>query len=388
MYIYEPLLLKLFPTIDQLTLAARYADVEQGRDIRPLMSILMRIATASPRLAGNILTRQTAINSLSWTVTGEDPDEAAAIKLRLKKIVSAILKNYLNAPLYGAFCIEVDYDTTSGEIFPFIKKIYKPIELEKDDSTLNLIEDLPGGRLSRTSISSKAAQNFIYAIDEKSWIGGILRSVMYHEVLKNQTIQEWATFNRKLKGLIQAKAEDADKADAGDALRTFIQDQYAVTSKDVEFIFNELTSSKAVDSFEKFRDGLNNDVSISILGQANTSELPKQGGSRAALQIMQLISADILYSDLLSLKGIIDSQLLMYDYQLNVDKKAKASPYEFSFIFDEAQDVEGNARMLEIAARMGVPIVKSDAYKKLALQVPTDTDELLELNTNTAAPQV
>ena len=143
---------------------------------------------------------------------------------------------------------------------------------------------------------------------------------------------------------------------------------------------NELTNSKSLDSFKEFILLLNSETAIAIIGQSNTTELPNQGGSRAALQVLNLIRNDILFADMLSLKKIINEQVLLYDYKLNYEANANESPLHFDFVFDEAKDVETNARMLDVVTNIGMPIKKDEAYKLLNLTVPTDGDQLLIVN--------
>ena len=103
-----------------------------------------------------------------------------------------------------------------------------------------------------------------------------------------------ANYNKKLKGLIQAKSDEGQKEDAAAALNSFVTNGYSITDKDVEFLVNDLTSAKSLDSFRLFIDMLNTDISIAILGQTNINDLPDNGGSRAAIQVQELIRKDIL----------------------------------------------------------------------------------------------
>ena len=78
---------------------------------------------------------------------------------------------------------------------------------------------------------------------------------------------------------------------------------------------------------------INRDIAIAVLGQANTSELPNHGGSRAALEVLRLISKDIFYSDMVRVESIIN-RFLLIGYRLNYDKTAVKTPFNFRFDID------------------------------------------------------
>ena len=381
---------KLYPTLTEYMTATKNADNidDRQRDIRPLMSILERMSIASPRLSGNILTRRTALQSYDWDIVNSENKrgtDAEEVSTRTKAAINAIIKHYVNLPLFGALAIQFTWELIDGRYYPRVSKVYGPTELERGSEGLYYVTTLSSTQQQKTPVLTIPEQQIIWAVDEKNWAGGILRSVAIHEILRNETYQEWSNFNRKLKGLIQAKASEEEKGDASNALKSFISNNYTVTGQEVEFKFNELTSSKGAEAFSTFIQKLEDDIAVAILGQANSTQLPNNGGSRAAMQILDLIRKDIHFSDVNHIKELVQ-KLLLYDFQINSQMNAQATPYQFDFIFDEVMDIEANARTIEIAVRSGIPIKKSDAYSKLALSVPEAGDELLETKPQSTAP--
>ena len=377
------------PTIDQIKTALRQASETnpQYRDTRPLMAMLNRMEEVSPRLAGAILTRKTGLSSYGWVIKPRDnsysKEQLIEIKNRLKKTINFILNECVRTPLYGSFCVELEWNLSAKNFYyPTVNRLYHPTELEKDFKTLYILNQ-GDDQYSFTRQNIQDIENyqlyFIHETDELFKQGGILRSIIFHEVLRNDTIQEWANFNKKLKGLIQALAPDNEKSDAADALRNFITNNFAITSKEVEFKLNDLTSGKSLESFPAFLDYLNKEIQIAILGQANTVELPNIGGSRAAVQVLDLIRQDILFADMNRVKTLIDNQLLLSDYRWNSEKTAIEAPYEFEFIEDQQDNMETFARVLESLMRSGIPLSKSEVYAKLNLNPPQDkSDELTQ----------
>lgn len=380
MYFYPPLQQKNYPTIAEIKTIIQQAESpnESERDQRPLMAVLSRMAT-SPRIQGLINTRKIALTGYKWNITGADEKKAKEIELRLKKTINTIIPKTVHAHLYGAFIIMLGWELKEdGKFAPVIKKDFPPVEVGLTVENEIYKAVTKNNKLLKESIDNFTGE-YIFGTGSLDIVGGVLRSIIYFEFLKDQTIQEWWNYNKKLKGLIQAKADNGQKEDAATALNSFVTNGYSITDKDVEFLVNDLTSAKSLESFRLFIDMLNTDISIAILGQANINDLPDNGGSRAAIQVQELIRKDILYSDMLFAKKIINEQILLYDYKKNVDKNAIESPFEFDFIVDDISDLDVQARVLEIAIQNGIPLKKDEVYKNLGLTAPTADDEILEV---------
>jgi len=374
-YYYAPLKNKLYPTVTEAKNAVTKADYEpQFRDIRDLMFILHRISIANPKLSGYILTRRTAVTSYDWRINNDDD---LTVTNRLKSLINKVLHYQINTPLFGSSLIELEYLSTESGNVPKIKKVFKPFEIEKnDEESVNILQD--NGTSFKRILIDKDNMNYLFSVDETDWYGGNLRSVLYNEIMRNEMILEWANYNKKIKGLIQAKAPDHEKKDASNALDSFMNNTYAVTSKDVEFLVNNLADMKGLSSFKEFIAKLEEDTAIAILGQANTNQLPNNG-SYSALNILNMIRNDIAFSDMQRAKSLVNESLLLFDYRMNIDSSANSHPYEFDFVFDEAEDVETNARVLEIAIRNGIPLSQDTVYNKLNIKAPETTDVLLKV---------
>jgi len=380
MYIVN--LQKNFPTLAQIQSAIKSAEIDnvKQRDQRALMYYLYRISNVSPRLKGLINVRKTALSSFNYVIAGDDKI-AAETKFRLQKVINFIIQNYINAPLYGSFAGAVSYklDNEKQHVMSF-DKIFPPTELDKGFDNDIYIVSTVGSKVSKEKIELGDIR-YISATDNSQSVGGVLRSIIFNEWLKDATIQEWWNYNKRLKGVVQATVADpSEKAVADSALANLMSNQYAITSDQVKFMLNQLTNSSSLDSFKEFINLLNVETAIAIVGQANTSELPDQGGSRAAVQVLNLIRNDILYSDMQIVKDVINNQVLLYDYKVNYDKNAIASPVAFDFVFDESKDVESIARMLETVSRFGLSVKADEAYKLLGLTKPESSDELLKFS--------
>lgn len=389
MYTLPALKNKTLPTISTALLALKKADNDDpsARDVRPLMAILSRIMEVSPRLRGLALTRRVAVTSFDWSLVPTDPDNgelAMEAEQRCRHTINRILNRHAQTPLFGAMAVQLTWDLMDGRHHPKVLKRFHPTEIIRWGDDRSEVCVLEGDTNRPTRINASIApdrQNWILDYDEDSVAdGGILRSLIFHEILRDESLQEWANFNRKIKGLILGKhrehAGDEEIDQAVETLKGLTQHNFSISSDAVTFEFVKLVDQLGAHSFSDFKKTLETDESIAIVGQANTTELPNNGGSRAALQILQMISADIHYADLQRCEEMINGQLLLFDYQLNVDQSAIVLPYRFRFNMAEERDAEKAARTVREALDAGISLRKSEVYEQLGYSVPSDGDEV------------
>jgi phage gp29-like protein len=390
-YIYPPLKKKLYPTYEEMSKAVQNADKEgPSRDTRPLMSCLQRMAESSPRVMSGIQTRQTALTAFSWELTpiidgaaDADLEKAKQARLRLRKIIDRLLMWHTDTPAFGCSLVELSWDSTptSGSFkVPTVLKRYAPIEIERtsaDPSTLQILADQSA--IARSPIDLTSPGMTLADTDSLFQTGGLLRPLVWFDIARNEAMQEWTSFNEKIKGIILARLEEwaskADEAAAKSALTNLTQNQWALTSKGVEFQFVDLVNQLGAASFKDFIAYCEDAISILLLGQANTTSLPDGGGSRAALEILNLIRADIHYSDMSRMERLINDQLLTADAQINLG--LDESPFEFEIQLAEEQDREKNTRIITDAVDAGIPLKRTEVYASIGFSPPADTDEVI-----------
>ncbi len=397
MYQYPALKGKRLPDDTIITKAEILADYEdaKSRDTRPLMSILMAMKRADPRLRGHIVTRQTAMSSFGWVIKPSNPnpeqreiDEAERAKTRCTRIIQEVINHRLQASLYDAMVIqtEISRDPNNGAIQKPIRR-FRPNEIEKsNDYEVSIYADGEQKRLELTlpvemGMPTEDRASYIIAVGDDDERGGLLRSILWHEVYLLGNRKEWANFNKKLKGLLQGTyrewATPAEKEQATKAMKTATKEQYILTSEAIQFKLNQIAQAGAGTSFKEFIDDIKIDVAISLLGQANTSEMPKNGGSRAGLQVLNLIRSDIMFDDMIRTQNCVNDQVLLNDARLNLDASAEAAPYIFQFRIPDGLDAEVRARIILDAYNAGFPLNTGEAYNQLELTPPKDTPDTL-----------
>lgn len=387
-YQFPELQSKLYPEINSIKTALLNADSadERYKNSQQLMSILDRLTYANPKLSGHILTRSVALSAFDFVITdneNQDQKKAEIAQKKLNKAIRKVLKNFVNLALFGKIAFKLSYKTDNDSVIkPDKIKLLHATETEVIDNEV-LLYNYENNKYIRTQIKDDEQHLFLTMTDDRSSVtGGLLRSLVYYETLRHKNILEWNAFIQKAKGVIQAKADNDSKNVAAAALANFIENNYAVTDKDVEFILNEMISSRAADSYISFLDYTDKSSSIAVLGQANTSELPDGGGSRAALQVLNLIRNDILFSDMQNAKEFINDQLLLHYVRMNHDKNADESFLEFDFVLDDLDDVQTNSQVITDALAAGIPLISNEVYKKIGMTKPADDDEIIEVSKN------
>lgn len=396
---------KLLPSLPEVLKAFRQADDrnERSRDTRPLLAILMRMVEADPRLGGHVRTRRTAITSFDWELESDasvsEGDEAPrlAARQRCAGVIETILDRTPEIDLYGALVMRLSWDarteggaTGQGEVVPSIAYDYDPDEVERPSRRRGELRVLSWedrrGILTRNPVPEDDPE-WIAALDESHWTGGVLRSLVIRMVLLNDGLQEWARYIKKLKGLIGAQfmgevpeEGDEDRKTAEMALQQMFSENYAMYSDRLKFELSKLVEAAAGGSFQAYKQELEADMAVAVLGQANTAQLPSGGGSRAALEILNLIRRDIHHSDIRRAERLCQ-QLFDFDYRLNVDQAAERAPWTFRVRIEQDEDHEANARSTSEAfdaldgTQGGLPA--EEVYTRLGFTMPAGTPAVL-----------
>ena len=376
---------QLLPTTSKVLDAMRSADAEPSRrDTRALMFYLMRAVSSSPRLRNLIRLRRVGVTSFGWEITSTDEaltDHAAEAQLRCGAAIKSILKYHVDTAAFGSMANELRWDNIEQGWTPVYLKRYLPTEILWNANPDQLVIMPDGNKDQSFMIDPTARPSWILDTDESDVAGGLLRSIIFKAILAKDMEIEWANFNKKVKGLIYAVinegSTDEEKTAVGDALKNLVQNNYGMFSELTEFKFADVVSSIGAQSFKDFIERLENDMSIAIIGQANTTELPDSGGSRAALTILKMISADISFDDMTRCENMINDQLLTTYYRLNYKEAAMASPFKFRFIVPEDTDIEARANVAVMLAGAGIPVLTSELYNSIGYSKPKTVPDIM-----------
>lgn len=386
MFIDQSIRNRTVPTSKQYAAAQGRADLpERDRDVRPLMSILMRLRSIDERLRGHQLTRTTALTSFGWELTASDDKTRETAKVaqdRLEVVIDEVIERQVQTVMFDAFCLEVawQFDTITKAWTPRPVRRFKPVELEKMSDYELAILDPDTDRLNRVEriMVPEMHERFICDISDDDERGSLMRSLGLKSILQYDMTNEWANYNKKLKGIIQAMydegAGDDEIKEAKAAMESAIKSNFLVTSRAIEFKVNEIVKGSSA-SFKEMIEMIQSSICIAMLGQANTAELPRGGGSRAALEVMNLIRADIHYADMIRTQKLIQQQVVKVDFLKNFG--TGVCPWKFEFNVPEEADFETRIAAIANAYQAGIPLVADEAYKVMGLTRPADVPNTL-----------
>ncbi len=343
------------------------------RDTTRLNRWLKMFTVVNPRIAGLINSRKAAVASWDYAITHIDPNKQAQAdeaRSRTRQAIQTLAEATVEQQIFGLFAVELAWIGEEGNITPLASQI---------DITKLSPESPESARTTRNGKETTLeGSNFIAGSSAN--IGGQLGSIGELEILRRDMIFEWANFNRKQKGIIHAiehGASDEEIQAGKEALQSVVRNNYLMTSDLMDFAFHQITTSGAGESFRAMIEHINTQIAIALVGQANTVELPAKTGSRAALEVQQAITDDLMWRDLSIATNHIN-RLLQYDYEKNYGAAAGRCPWRFEFITNEGQDAETNANVISIALAAGIPLLESEVYEKLAFTAPNAGDKIFQ----------
>lgn len=386
MYRISTLNTKLLPSSQEFIAATLKADADlENRDTKPLMAYCKRLSVVDSRVRSHIRIRKVGVSAFTWAITATDKKNqvlADKAKDSCRHIINKILKYHTDTPIYGASVIQIKWDLdASGAYTPIFKKRYDPVEIIWDKDAENLLLEPKGDRSAQFNIPQypdKTRYDYLIDTDEGDEPGGALRAIVPHAILKYDNLREWGNYNSLLKGLITAAIDDSTDADtvkdATSILASLATKRTGVVSKDIDINFKDLTASAGFQSFQEIIANSNAEFAVAILGEANTTELPSNGGSRAALEVLKSIGSDIIFDDLTRISQLINDQLLSFYWALN--KGAIVPPFEFKFNENDDYSLDERVNAVEVLKRSGIPLNSDEVYKMTGFTKPEGSPDV------------
>lgn len=356
------------------------------RDVSTLMNYLKKIMVLNSRVFGHYMARKSALSSFTYSIIPNDKSDqkkADEALFRSSDCINAILDRQLDTVLYGSILLTLSATSSADGNKIRFENGYSPDEYDYDQNGIYLFRKNSQGVRTKNSgydIIDSESNNILFDETGYPFRGGLLRSIMPIEILRYDMLLEYGNYLRKLKGLLQIVnkgGSDEDQAAAEQAAANAIKENFFISSEAIELKLNQVTGS-AQNTFKDFLEWIDNSIAIAFLGNANTSDLPKYAGSRAALQVQKLISADIFYSDMNRVEKLID-KLLLIDWRINYNPAASLSdlPYKFRFNLSEEQDFEANSNALRNIIDF-VPLKQSEVYQKIGFTPPEPGDVIFK----------
>lgn len=378
----------IIPKIEAFEKACRNADNEKDdvRNTQELMRMLSNLSQFDARIRGLILTRKTAITSFSWNINALDNENeqdvlnAQSAQRRLKKAIDSILSRHTDTAIFGIGGFSLDWQNPNGNEW-LCNAIALPVQK---------IERLSDNRLcivtndNKKQIIDDTDDSYALSHDNNTIRGGILRSIAPLLIIKSENWVEWLNYNRKLKGIIVAQYDEQktfedDKRVATEMLKNVTDNNAGLLSNLVDFKFFDAVSNIGATSFKELIENINSDASIAILGQANTTQLPSSGGSRAALQVLKMISSDIHFDDMNRIESFINEKLIQPDYNRSFDANS-TTKHLFRINVPEEQDALTRVNVIATALNARIPLNAIEIYQSIGFTKPESVDDVLGID--------
>ncbi len=388
-----------YPTLGELEKARKQAKVSaiiETRSGRELMAGLKKLAKY-PRVAGILNRRKVAVTAYKSQLLSDIEKDVSEHEIRLRPYFEQIMEYHTDC-LFGSMLFKKEDGKNRIGSYADIK--LKHIELtdyDKIDDNRFFLYNEDG---TKTEINANESNEYIYITDNDIDLGGVMDSIADNIVRLSELMGKWDKLNNRMLGVIMGTTQATELHKAATLLGNDTQkiqsdltttlsnigktdaDNVLQTLSGIEIKLASLVESSAANSYELYKQTIESDIAIALLGQANTTELPSSGGSYAALKVLNAVTQDLLFADINRITKAVN-RFLQIEYKASFGND-KICPYRFNLIIDDFEDTEANARALQYIVSSGIPLnlKKTELYEKIGYSMPSKEDEVIDISAN------
>lgn len=314
---------------------------------------VMRQMKDDPHVWSCIQSRKSGVLSLENMLSGSQPEINQIIFDVFDKInINNLIRDILEAPLFGFQPIEVTWQYAGGYLLP-IKAEAKPQEWFSFDNDNNLILNKNSG-----SIHGKLPKEKMlvprYESSYSNPYGHSLLSKCYWSVtFKTGGMRFWVNFTEKygmplLIGQYTRGASQEETEKLAEILANMSEDTVIVTPSDININLHEAAKSTSVDLYRELINHCNAEISKAILSQTLTTEL--QTGSYSAAQTHFRIRREVVLSDVKLVETTINT-LIKYICELNF---SDVVPPRFKMLINDSENtgaIERDTKLADIGIK-------------------------------------
>jgi phage gp29-like protein len=211
--------------------------------------------------------------------------------------------------------------------------------------------------------------------------GGLARVAAWAYLFKNYAMKDWVTFaevfGQPLRlGKYGSGATEADKSALLQAVANIGTDAAAIVPDSMIIEFTQARQSGSAELYQRLCEYLDRQVSKAVLGQTLTTEIGREGGSRAAAQIHDMVRRDILASDAQRLEATLTRDLVKPLIDLNAGPTRRYPQVRLGL--PESQDAKAFADIVAELADRGLRIGQRAVLEKLGLAEAEANEATLE----------
>lgn len=386
------------PNVRHLKAAIRSADDPnpRTRDIRPLVAICTALPQADPDILGFMQTRR--LNLLSWPWRVEAPptpggtsaearelQRAADIETRIRECgITSEFDAVANALYFGHTGIELAWSTAVDGAHRIERyELIDAVDLHPDAASITGYSRVTYARPDDDKmilVPYAARENLLLATynpmkgGKALYYGGLLRSVIWHTMLKHGNLYDWARFNEKFGdppviARYPVGAQAPDIAVVFEFLRLLAQDSAAAIPDDVKIdIIDALKSGANIETFDRFIDRISSKQERILLGQDVVNKTTEVG-SNAKSQEANKTTANYNFADIELFQTWLSEQVVAADYRLNYGVPPRGQYPRFRIVTDEGEDYERNARIIERLDGAGWDLDPDEIQRKTGFTV-------------------
>lgn len=267
---------------------------KMGRHIEVYRELLR-----DPLVGGQVRRRKAAVLRLQWRLDGDAPEHIKeAVSSALEALgIEDLIKDTLNAPLFGYQPIEIVWQAQGGQWLP-VQAISKPQEWFAFDEAgaMYFVHYRQNGVYNEPLPPYK----FLCPRHEAGYLNpyglGDLGLVFWAVTFKRAGLKFWAEFTQKYGSpwLIGKEPRSNTQADTDkllDALEALVGNAVGTIPNDSSVEIHEASGkASSVDAFEKLIRYCRSEINIALLGQDQTTEKDTNHASASAgLEVVQEI---------------------------------------------------------------------------------------------------
>lgn len=210
--------------------------------------------------------------------------------------------------------------------------------------------------------------------------GGLARAAGWAYLFKNYVLKDWVTFSEVFGqplrlGKYHSGATEGDKQTLLTAVSNIGTDAAAIIPDSMMIDFVEARQSGSNELYERFCEYIDRQVSKAVLGQTLTTEIPRQGGSRAAAQVHQAVRRDIISADASRLAETLTRDLVKPLVDLNVGPQRRYPQLEL--LLPDDQDTKVFADLVAELVDRGLRVGQKTVLDRLGLPEPAADEAVL-----------
>ncbi|MBV8454064.1 MAG: DUF935 domain-containing protein [Deltaproteobacteria bacterium] len=220
--------------------------------------------------------------------------------------------------------------------------------------------------------------------------GGLARLAIWVYLFKNYVLKDWVTFaevyGQPMRlGKYGPGATENDKAALLSAVANIGTDAAAIIpeSMAIEFVESKGGGQKSHEMYQKFCEYLDKLLTIGVLGQELTTQLPQGAGSRAAAEVHDVVRRDIATDDARRVSATLNRDLVKPIIDLNRGPRRRYPQITISF--EQPEDLKLMADSLGPFIDRGLRVSEKWVREKFAAPDPGPGEILLHPAEHTSA---